>query len=721
VSACIRLALASYACLLRLTPRSYRADFGNESMSDLREILLEAERFAGQTVVGTALRAHLDLMYQLPGTWWAELRPEPAGSGRGAGAPPGIRERTMNFMNELRLAARSLAKRPGFTLVAVLTLALGIGANVAIFSIVNAVLLRPLPFEDSDRLVQIRHHAPGLDLPELENSEALLGYYQRRAPFLEGVAGWGRGSSNLAGADQAIRVNVVAGQPALFELLRTQPFMGRPFNADDVTPDQEDGSDVVALSWNTWRSDFGADPSVLGRVIELDGRSVEVVAVMPEGFGFPDEDVDLYRALYLDPDGDFGTFGIRGLARLAPDVSVAAAQLRIDEMVAGIPDRFERITTEFLETAGFSASVETLRDSLVVDVESALWIILGTVAFVLLIACANVANLFLVRAESRQKEMAVRAAMGAGRRAVATTFLSESLLLGIGGGVVGVLIAGAGMDALLRIADLPRASEISLDAASLAVAGILSVVAGLAFGALPMARYAGTRFAAVLRDNGREVDEDAIATMTAEKTEKVQAAFGGSILNIEAIRMPGRGRIEVTGQLGDVMRESAQAALSFVRANCAEFDVDPKLFRRSDIHLHFPEGATPKDGPSAGVAIATCLVSLFTGRPVRHDLAMTGEVTLKGKVLEVGGVKEKLLAAQRAGIRTVLVPKDNLKDLEDVPEEVRRALDVIGCEEVETNICEALLDTVVANDLDDVEQAAPARAARGGERARARE
>jgi ATP-dependent Lon protease len=197
-------------------------------------------------------------------------------------------------------------------------------------------------------------------------------------------------------------------------------------------------------------------------------------------------------------------------------------------------------------------------------------------------------------------------------------------------------------------------------------------------------------------------------------------AFGGSILTIEANRMPGRGSIDVTGQLGDVMRESAQAALSYVRANCVEFDIDPKVFRRSDIHLHFPEGATPKDGPSAGVAIATCLVSLFTGRAVRHDLAMTGEVTLKGKVLEVGGIKEKLLAAQRAGLRTVLIPKDNLKDLEDVPEEVRRSLDVIGCEEVEQNISEALLDTVVPHDLDVVEHPAPARVARGGKRARSR-
>lgn len=190
MSASVRLALALYAVVLRLMPPRYRTDFGAESMADVKEMLLEAERFAGQSVAGTALRAHLDLVLQLPGTWWAELRTGPARSGRGAPTvPPGRGERLMNFMNELRLAARSLAKRPGFTAVAVLTLGLGIGANVAIFSIVNAVLLRPLPFEDSHRIVQIRHHAPGLDLPELESSDGLMGYDQRQAPFLDGLAG----------------------------------------------------------------------------------------------------------------------------------------------------------------------------------------------------------------------------------------------------------------------------------------------------------------------------------------------------------------------------------------------------------------------------------------------------------------------------------------------------------------------------------------------------
>jgi len=190
-------------------------------------------------------------------------------------------------------------------------------------------------------------------------------------------------------------------------------------------------------------------------------------------------------------------------------------------------------------------------------------------------------------------------------------------------------------------------------------------------------------------------------------------AYGGAMLTIEANRMPGRGAIQVTGHLGEVMQESAQAALSYIRANCEEFDIAPDVFRKSDLHIHFPEGATPKDGPSAGVAIATCLASLFTGRAVRHDLAMTGEITLKGRVLEVGGIKEKLLAAHRAGIQRVIVPKDNLKDLEEVPEEVRRDLDVIGSDDVLTNICEALLQVVVAPNgaLEELEAEQPMRVA----------
>jgi len=169
-------------------------------------------------------------------------------------------------------------------------------------------------------------------------------------------------------------------------------------------------------------------------------------------------------------------------------------------------------------------------------------------------------------------------------------------------------------------------------------------------------------------------------------------AHGGALLSIEATRMAGKGSLVTTGQLGDVMKESATAAMSWIRAHAHDLDIAPDVFAETDIHIHFPDGATPKDGPSAGVAIATCLASLLTDRPVRADLAMTGEITLRGRVLEVGGIKEKLLAAHRGGVRRVVVPQSNLKDVEEVATEIRSELEIIGSEAVMTNICEALLD-----------------------------
>ena len=190
----------------------------------------------------------------------------------------------MNVWKELRLAARTLAKRPGFTSIAVITLAMGIGANVAIFSIVNAVLLQPLPFEDSERIVEFQHHAPGLGFPELQNSEGVIAFYNERGDFYDVIAALNGGSANLTGGDEAARVEVVAFSPEVFEVLRTQPMLGRPFNADDAGPDF---SGAAILSYDSWKVRFGSDPSVLGRTIELDGEAVEVVGVMSEGFSFP--------------------------------------------------------------------------------------------------------------------------------------------------------------------------------------------------------------------------------------------------------------------------------------------------------------------------------------------------------------------------------------------------------------------------------------------------
>jgi len=406
----------------------------------------------------------------------------------------------MNIMGELRIAARALTRRPGFSAVIVLTLAMGIGANVAMYSIVDAVLLQPLPYEDSEQIVEMRHHAPGLGFPELQNSPGMLAFYEENLNAYEATAAFSRSWANLTGGEEAARVREVTVEPELFRVLRVSPFIGRPFNGSDTQPG---AARVALLGHDTWRSRFGSDPGVVGRSIELDGSPVEVVGVMPPGFAFPGDDAEIYTPLYVDPAGPFGEFGLGAISRLAPGVTVDLAQERSQEITSRITEFFPDMEASFLEQAGFAVTVQSRRDRMVADVESTLWIILGTVGFVLLIACANVANLFLVRAESRQKEMAVRAALGAGRRSVVTSFMSESLILGAAGGVAGVGFAILSVPALLSLAELPRASEVSVGPSSLALAAVLSLVVGLVFGAAPLTRYAGRRFGAILRDGSR--------------------------------------------------------------------------------------------------------------------------------------------------------------------------------------------------------------------------
>lgn len=487
----VRAGVALYRLLLYATPPETRRQLGPDMLRDVDEMLREARgRSRGAALLAIAASC-LDLVARSPAEWLTPERPN-TDNERG--------EWMMNGMRELRLALRTLARRPGFSAIAALTLALGIGANIAIFSIVDAVLLQPLPYDDSEQIVQFRHHAPGLDLPELNNSEGLLALYAERADVFEATAAYGESTFNLTGGDQPARIDVVSVSPEIFQVLRVQPTLGRPFVEADALPE---GPQVAILSWDGWTNRFGADPAVLGRTIELDGRTAEIVGVMPRGFRFPDDGAALYTPLHVDPEGPFGAFGISTVSRMQPDVTPEIAEARLNELLTLIPERFPGMDAGFLESAGFNATVRTLRDRLVADVESILWIILGTVGFVLLIACANVANLFLVRAESRQKEMAVRTAMGAGRKSVAGTFLAESLVLGVMGGVLGVVFAIGSIRPLLALAELPRADEITVGASSLVLAALLSVVAGLVFGAIPMVRYARDGGSEVLRDGSR--------------------------------------------------------------------------------------------------------------------------------------------------------------------------------------------------------------------------
>jgi predicted permease len=375
---------------------------------------------------------------------------------------------------------------------------------VAIFTVVNAVLLRPLPYPEPDRIVVVNHHAPALNLPDLSSSPGLIARYRETARSLTRMAAYQRRTRNLTGSGSPERVSAIVATPELFDVLAVSPAIGRRFHQSDA---EQHAAPVAILTHALWQSRFGSDPGVLGRLVRLDGQEVEIVGVMPPRFVFPDPETKLLIPLWLDPHAKFGEFGMNSLARLAPGVTLDAARREIGRLQRRITEWFPDVTPDTIAKFGWSVTVQPLRDTVVKDISRTLWILLGSVALVLLIAGANVANLFLVRAESRQREVAVRSALGATRARVAATFLAESLVLALSGGVAGSLIAAAGIRILVANgpADLPRLHEVSFDGTVAAFAVALSLLAALVVGCLPVLRLGHQPFSTLLRDAGRGI------------------------------------------------------------------------------------------------------------------------------------------------------------------------------------------------------------------------
>ena len=397
----------------------------------------------------------------------------------------------MTPSSQLRLLWRRAAVNPGFTLISLATLAIGIGANIAIFTVVNAVLLRPLPIPESERLVMLRHAAPGLvQLDELPMSDALYFLYAEESRTLDGVTVLRNGQASFTGPDNPQRVQAASVTASFFDVMRTPPRIGRPFTAED---DRPGAAPVIVVSDGLWRTRFGADRGVVGRVVDLDGASVEIIGVMPPGFAFlPAEAAELWRPMRLDRENaQLGAFGINGVARIADGSTLGQVQAELDAMLSNLVEVFpDQGAAPILANAGFRPLVGRAREVVVGDIEATLWILLGAVGFLLLIACANVANLFLVRSEARHGEVAVRAALGESRARAAGSVLLESLVLGVAGGLVSLPLTLLAVRLVVRFGPeaLPRLDEISVDASVLAFGFLVSVVAGLVFGLLPALR-----------------------------------------------------------------------------------------------------------------------------------------------------------------------------------------------------------------------------------------
>lgn len=404
----------------------------------------------------------------------------------------------------LRYTFRKLTRAPLFSAVAILTLAVGIGSTAAIFSVVHGVLLRPLPFEDPERLVGIWHTAPGLGFDEVNQSPALHFYYAEHGRTFASIGMWDNGSATVTGLSEPEMVPSMNLTHQTLPMLGVTPIIGRTFTELEDTPD---GPEAVILSHGYWERRFGADPGALGRGLIVNGVTREIIGVLPEGFSFMYDDAELYLPFRFDRSSMFvGNFSYQGIARLAEGATLEQANQDIARMAPLATEAYPGgITRAILEQAQFGPSVRPLKDDVVGDVGSVLWVLLGTVAIVLLIACANVANLFLVRTEGRHREMAVRAAMGAGRRGIAGQLVLESLVLGISGGLLGLALAFGGLKLLVALgpATIPRLAEIGIDPVVLGFTLVTSLAAGLMFGAFPALRVRTTELAGTLKEGGR--------------------------------------------------------------------------------------------------------------------------------------------------------------------------------------------------------------------------
>jgi putative ABC transport system permease protein len=483
-----RWAVAGYRLLLLLFPRSFRREFGEAMTEDFRS--LRDESMSG--ILGglrTLSRESIDLVPAgLRERRAARQARRTAGpSGQKLGSAATIGGHMSALWTDIRYGVRMLFKSPLFSTIAILILALGIGANTAIFSIVDGILLRPLAYPDPDELVVLRTHFLGQEVFGLTEKQLVL--FEDDGAELERIGGLISGFVTLGGSGAAERISVTWVTAGLFPALAVEPAIGRMFLPGELEP----GADPVAiLSHGLWRSRFGADPSVLGERIILNDQPATVVGVMPPGFHHPIDNLSTQRAALWLPNGfdrsnpSTGNHYLTAIARMAPDSDLdrvaAEGRLIMERIGEELPDVYRGATAEEIWIGP-----EPLRDAMVGEVQPALLVLLVAVAVVLLIACVNVANLLLVRGEARRREIAVRTAIGAGRAQIVRQLLIESALLAALGGAVGVLLANWGTRVLIALspADLPRAQEVGIDARVLAFTSLVSVLAAVVFGMGP--------------------------------------------------------------------------------------------------------------------------------------------------------------------------------------------------------------------------------------------
>ncbi|HKW17694.1 MAG TPA: ABC transporter permease [Terriglobales bacterium] len=416
-----------------------------------------------------------------------------------------------DFLSDVRYGLRTLRNNPVFTTVALLTIAIGIGANTAVFSVVNSILLRPLNYPRSEQLVSLHQIAPGAaGLADFENglllSPSMYFTYADHNRTFQSLGVWIAGSANVTGRAEPEQVRAIFVSDGVLQTLKVQPVVGRWLLQSDQVPH---GPERVMLSYSYWQKRFGTSPTAIGQDIMIDSQPREIVGVMPKGFQIVDADFDVMVPLAFERGKlDLAGFGYHGIARLKPRMTIADANADISRMLPIWMDSWSNgpgQDSHIYETWKITPTIRPLKQEVIGNIGELLWVVMGTIAVVMLIACANVTNLLLVRVEARQQELAIRAALGAGRARIMRTLLVESVMLALLGGVLGIGLAYAGVRFLVAsdLSNLPRLNEISLDARAMGFTLLLSALSGLLFGLIPALKYAWPRTGSALRSEGR--------------------------------------------------------------------------------------------------------------------------------------------------------------------------------------------------------------------------
>jgi predicted permease len=413
--------------------------------------------------------------------------------------------------NQLRQVLRRLGRAPLFTTITLLTLAVGVGANTVIFSVVEGVLLKPLPYLHPEQLIGVWHTAPGIGIKELNMSPSNYFIDREQNTTFQDVGAYDGDSLNVTGAGEPEHVPGLDVTDGTLAILGVRPTLGRLFTRRDDSPG---APETVLLSYGYWQRKFGGAASVIGRSIMVDGKPREIIGVLPLGFHFLDEqDAALILPFQWDRSKTtLGNFSERALGRLKPGVTMAQASADMARLLPVVLRSFpapEGFSASMFEKARISPNLRPLKQDVVGDVGNVLWVLMGSIVLVLLVACANVANLLLVRVEGRRQELAIRSALGAGWGRITLELLCESVILGFAGTLVGVVLAYAALRTLVAIAPtgLPRIHEIGIDVPVMLFALGLALFTSMLIGFIPVLKYAGASVNSGLREGGRALSQ----------------------------------------------------------------------------------------------------------------------------------------------------------------------------------------------------------------------